>query len=71
LYSSLVSTGDIAAVVEEAAPETEATKIAEENAVAKTVKAKEEVKSIEATIKKASEEAAPPAPEPTDEEVAA
>ena len=53
-------------VVEAAVPETDATKVAEENAVAKTERHKKEVAAIEENIKKASE--TKPAPEPTADE---
>jgi hypothetical protein len=51
-------------IVEDAAPETEATKVAEENAVAATKKAKEDAAAIDETIKKAAE--TKPVPEPTE-----
>jgi hypothetical protein len=51
-------------VVEDAAPETEATKVAEEAAVVATKKSQEAVAAVEETIKKASE--TKPAPEPTE-----
>jgi hypothetical protein len=55
-------------LVEEAVPESDATKVAEEAAVKATQAAAANVKAIDETIKKATE--TKPAPEPTETEVA-